>query len=63
MQPKAEESMSLSVEKTVRYWEREKRVVGTACLFALVSIIKITKIIAKQLNLSFIRAIPNNPST
>lgn len=43
MQPMAEESMSVSVVKIVRYLGRGMKVVGSVCFLALASIIKITK--------------------
>lgn len=50
MQPKAEESMSVSVVRMVRYLGRGMRVFGSVFFLALASIIKITKIIAEQSN-------------
>lgn len=50
MQPMAEESMSVSVVKMVRYLGSGMRVFESVFFLALASIIKITKIIAKQLN-------------
>lgn len=51
MQPKAEESMSVSVVRMVRYLGSGMRVFGSVFFLALASIIKITKIIAKQLDI------------